>query len=221
MTGTECSGPVLFFDIDNCLYAPNQELIALTKSRIYEFAVSAGLSPETVVETCNTYFNDYGLTVRGLIKHHAVDPSSFNEKVDDSLPLQSFIKPDMELRKMLQAVNIRRWAFTNAGVAHARRVLGCLGVEDLFDGITYCDYTEPSFPCKPERAAYERAMLEAGVSDPQMCYFVDDSLRNVEAAAELGWTAVEVSPTQRTALHIQRIHELPSVLPQLFNKAAA
>ncbi|KAJ1879431.1 suppressor of deletion of TFIIS [Coemansia sp. RSA 1722] len=208
---------VFFFDIDNCLYPPDLGLTALTKSRIHAFALSAGLGPETVVDTCNTYLSDYGLTVRGLMKYHGVDPTEFNEKVDGSLPLEEVIKPDAELRKILERVNIRRWAFTNAGIAHARRVLQCLGIDDLFEGITYCDYTEPNFPCKPERAAYERAMKEAGVTDHRLCYFVDDSSKNIQAAVALGWTAVEVSQTPSTELHIQRIHELPSVLPHLFN----
>ncbi|KAJ1643639.1 suppressor of deletion of TFIIS [Coemansia erecta] len=218
MTGTERLDQVIFFDIDNCLYPLDLGLVALTTARIHALALTAGLSTETVTETCETYYRDYGLTVRGLMKHHGVKPSDFNEKVDGSLPLETLIKPDPELRRILKAVKIRRWAFTNAGIDHARRVLRCLGIEDLFEGITFCDYAEIDFPCKPERAAYERAMLEAGVTDPRMCYFVDDSAKNVEVAIELGWTAVEVSQKASTMLNISRIHELPQVLPQLFDQ---
>ncbi|KAJ2361773.1 suppressor of deletion of TFIIS, partial [Coemansia sp. RSA 2607] len=166
MPGPSSPRHVFFFDIDNCLYSPDLGITRLTKDRIHAFGQSIGISPATVADTCSTYLRDYGLTVRGLMQHHAVDPREFNNHVDASLPLESLIKPDPALRKMLLAVTARRWAFTNAGEQHARRVLRCLAVDDLFEGITCCDYSEPDFPCKPERRAYERAMQEAAIEHP-------------------------------------------------------
>ncbi|KAJ2339480.1 suppressor of deletion of TFIIS [Coemansia erecta] len=195
----------------------------MMKQRIYAYGRTIGLDEADVVKTCASYYRDYGLSVRGLINHHQIDPVEFNDKVDGSLPLESIIKPDPILRSMLESIRTRRWAFTNAGIDHARRVLKCLAVDDLFEGITFCDYMEPEFPCKPEREAYDRAMCEAGVDDPQLCYFADDSAKNVEAAICLGWTAVLVSPAIDTLgsdeahPQIETIHQLPSVLPQLFN----
>ncbi|KAJ2078544.1 suppressor of deletion of TFIIS [Coemansia sp. RSA 988] len=214
---------VFFFDIDNCLYPPNSGIMYLMKERIYAFGRENGLDEASVVDTCETYLRDYGLSVRGLIMHHKIDPTEFNTKVDGSIPLEDFIKPDAELRTMLKSIKTRRWAFTNAGKDHAYRVLKCLSVDDLFEGVTYCDYTEVDFPCKPERIAYHRAMSDAGVSDPQKCYFADDSIKNVEAAVQLGWTAVWVWPSidhsraNKAIPQIKNIHQLPEVLPQLFD----
>lgn len=50
-----------------------------------------------------------------------------------------------------------------------------LGIEDLFDGITYCDYGAGKLLCKPTPAMYEKAMREAGVTDLNDCYFVGKS----------------------------------------------
>ncbi|KAJ2727063.1 suppressor of deletion of TFIIS [Coemansia sp. Benny D115] len=222
MTRSSLASQVFFFDIDNCLYPPSLGIDVLMKTRIYDFGRSVGLDPETVEETCSTYYRDYGLTVRGLVKHHGVDPVAFNNYVDASLPLESIISADPQLREILLRVKTRRWAFTNAGIDHAQRVLRCLGVDDLFEGITYCDYSDLDFPCKPKAPAYERAMREAGVDVPQHCYFVDDSAANVAVARQLGWTAVHVSPSAKddsAAGHqcIDDIHKLPLVLPQLFD----
>ncbi|KAJ2860997.1 suppressor of deletion of TFIIS [Coemansia aciculifera] len=212
---------IFYFDIDNCLYSPDLGIHLLMKDRIYAFGKEIGLDSASVVDTCSSYYKDYGLTVRGLINHHGIDVAAFNKKVDGDLPLESVIKPDPALRQMILSIKTRRWAFTNAGIEHARRVLKCLQVDDLFEGITYCDYAEPNFPCKPERRAYEKAMRESGVKDMQLCYFADDSVSNVKAAKEIGWTAVLVSKqlpsaSATTGLHITTIHELPMVLPQLF-----
>ncbi|KAJ2743508.1 suppressor of deletion of TFIIS [Coemansia sp. BCRC 34301] len=213
---------IFYFDIDNCLYPPELGIDVLMKDRIHAFGKDIGLDSASVVETCNSYYKYYGLTVRGLINHHGIDLAVFNDKVDSTLPLESVIKPDPALRLMIQLIKTRRWAFTNAGIMHAKRVLKCLQIDDLFEGITFCDYGEPDFPCKPERRAYEKAMAESGVSDVHMCYFADDSAQNVKVAREIGWTAVLVSKQppsacEATGLHIKTIHELPSVLPQLFD----
>ncbi|KAJ2840743.1 suppressor of deletion of TFIIS [Coemansia sp. 'formosensis'] len=213
--------PIFFFDIDNCLYSTDLGIDQLIKARIYEFGKEAGLDSTTVIDTCSSYYKDYGLTVRGFINHHGIDVAAFNKKVDGDLPLESVIKPDLALRNMILSIKTRRWAFTNAGIDHARRVLKCLQVDDLFEGITYCDYAEPNFPCKPERRAYEKAMKESGAKDVQVCYFADDSVANVKEAKAFGWTAVLVSKEKprdstSTDLHIKTIHELPLVLPQLF-----
>jgi len=42
-------------------------------------------------------------------------------------------------------------------------------------GVTYCDYGQEILICKPKAEMYYKAMMEAGVSDKQKCFFVDDS----------------------------------------------
>ena len=55
----------------------------------------------------------------------------------------------------------------------------------LFPGVTFCDYAEPDFACKPHAAFYVKTMKEAGVEQVEDCWFVDDSEANVRAALEL------------------------------------
>ncbi|KAJ3193527.1 hypothetical protein HK101_004665 [Irineochytrium annulatum] len=64
-------------------------------------------------------------------------------------------------------------------------------------------------------------MKDANISDMSKCFFVDDAAINVDAAQKLGWTSVHVAdslPSSHGAHQILRVHELPSVLPQLFEK---
>lgn len=81
--------------------------------------------------------------------------------------------------------------------------LKLLDLEDMFEGITYCDYAEPQLVCKPHPNMFEKAMREARITDKEKCFFVDDSSRelilpssyhwmtmktvNVNAAKEFGW----------------------------------
>lgn len=98
----------------------------------------------------------------------------FNTLVDDALPLDGVITPDPALQNLLEDMDknkIKLWAFTNAYVTHAKRVLRLLGVEDLFEGVTYCDYAEWPLVCKPMGEMFEKAEREAGVGRGE-CYFV-------------------------------------------------
>lgn len=133
------------------------------------------MSKEDATYLHQRYYKDYGLAIEGLVRHHKIDPLEYNAKVDDALPLDDIIKPDLKLRKLLEDVDrskVKLWLFTNAYINHGRRVVKLLGIEDLFEGITYCDYGAASLLCKPSPEMYAKAMREAGVTDPKECYFV-------------------------------------------------
>jgi pyrimidine and pyridine-specific 5'-nucleotidase len=133
------------------------------------------LSKEDANQLHLRYYKDYGLAIEGLVRHHKIDPLEYNTKVDDALPLDDLIKPDPKLRKLLEDVDrskVRLWLFTNAYITHGQRVVKLLGIDDMFDGITYCDYAAEKLLCKPTPAMYAKAMREAEVTDPRECYFV-------------------------------------------------
>ncbi|KAG5639280.1 hypothetical protein H0H81_004941 [Sphagnurus paluster] len=72
-------------------------------------------------------------------------------------------------------------------VIHAERVLRILQLDDLIDGLVYCDYELKDFSCKPEPDFYQQAMKRANLSDPSKCYFIDDNRGNIDGARAQGW----------------------------------
>ena len=134
------------------------------------------------------YYKDYGLAIPGLVMHHKVDPLKYNREVDDALPLDGLITPNPELRKLLEDLDTSRvkpWLFTNAYITHGQRVVKLLGIDDLFEGITFCDYSKLPFICKPHREMYEKAEAEAGAQSTKDCYFVgmSDFMQGLAIAA--------------------------------------
>src|SRR5262245_6743052 len=106
------------------------------------FAKNLSLSWEEAVKLHKEYYQNYGLAIEGLVRHHQIDPLDYNSKVDDALALDDIITPNPELRRLLEDVDrskVRMWLFTNAYVTHGKRVVRLLGIEDLFEGMTYCD----------------------------------------------------------------------------------
>jgi len=133
------------------------------------------LSREDAYKLHQEYYKTYGLAIEGLVRHHKIDPLEYNRLVDDALPLEDIIFPNPALRKLLEDIDkskVKLWLFTNAYVTHGKRVVKLLGVDDLFEGLTFCDYSQPSLLCKPDPRMFAKAMREAGIKEYKDCYFV-------------------------------------------------
>ncbi|KAG5725005.1 hypothetical protein E4T56_gene12489 [Termitomyces sp. T112] len=158
--------------------------------RIHAYFVKLGLSHEEASELHLKYYTQYGLALRGLTRHHDIDPLDFDRQCDGSLPLENMINFDPRTRKLFEDIDrskVRVWGLTNAYRSHAERVLRILKLDDLIDGLVYCDYEVKDFSCKPEPEFYQLAMKKANISDPSKCYFVDDSRGNINGARAQGW----------------------------------
>ncbi|KAI3318645.1 pyrimidine 5-nucleotidase [Xylariaceae sp. AK1471] len=225
--GAPSSRPVLFFDIDNCLYPRSSKVHDLMAKLIDEyFSKHLGFSEEDAIRLHSEYYKNYGLAIEGLVRHHQIDPLEYNAKVDDALPLEELIQPNPALRKLLEDIDtskVKLWLLTNAYVNHGRRVVRLLQIEDLFEGLTFCNYADTPFLCKPNPDMYAKAMKEAGVERPEDCYFVDDSYLNCVAAQKLGWTTahlveedVEVPEQQASKYQIRHLEELRTIYQQFF-----
>ncbi|ORY63139.1 pyrimidine 5'-nucleotidase [Pseudomassariella vexata] len=230
-SNVECATrPVWFFDIDNCLYPRSTKVHDHMAALIDEyFAKHLGVTEEEAIRLHKEYYQNYGLAIEGLVRHHQIDPLEYNAKVDDALPLEGIIKPNPQLRKFLEdidTIKVKPWLLTNAYVTHGKRVVRLLGIDDLFEGLTYCDYSCVPIVCKPHKDMYAKAMKEAEVARVEDCYFVDDSYANCVSAQEIGWTAahlveegLNVPKTQASQYQIRHLEELRNIFPQFFKSS--
>ncbi|KAM3077114.1 putative suppressor of disruption of TFIIS [Clarireedia jacksonii] len=227
---TTDSRPVFFFDIDNCLYSKSKNVHDhMTELIDQYFMKHLELSREDAYKLHQDYYRNYGLAIEGLVRHHKIDALEYNRQVDDAVPLEDILSPDPELRKLLGDIDrskVKLWLFTNAYVNHGKRVVRLLGVEDMFEGMTFCDYAQERIICKPYQEAFDKAMKEAGVKNEEDCYFVDDSALNCRKAQEIGWTTAHLledgvtPPAEKVSKYqISTLQELRSIFPQFFNSS--
>lgn len=225
---------VFFFDIDNCLYKRSTRIHDLMQKSIHDYFKSQlSVDDEEAHRLRSTYYREYGLAIRGLVMFHGINAIEYNRMVDDALPLQDILEPDLALRKMLQELRQsgkvdKLWLFTNAYKNHGIRCVRLLGIADLFDGITYCDYAKHDLICKPDVRAFERAKAQSGLGSFENSWFVDDSGNNIERGIELGMQKcvhlVEdevddiLGKTPAGSVVIKDITGLPQVVPELFSK---
>ena len=208
----------LFFDLDDTLYTTSNGLWQAIRERMHAYMAEIVMLPPDGIEALRQHYLEmYGTTLRGLQIHYQIDSDKYLAYVHD-LPLAEFIQTDPELGKLLATLPQRKLIFTNADVNHARRVLSVLQIGDIFEQII--DIRALDFMCKPDPEAYRRALAIAGGSDPEECILFDDAMRNLLPAKEQGWYTVLVGRDRAddTAnLNISSLHDLPQVMPQLWN----
>ncbi len=202
------------FDLDNTLYPLDSGLAALMEPRITQFVMElTGLPRDEAHALQKKYLVEHGLTLRGLMLHHDVDPDAYHARFHD-VPLDGLI-PDLALHSALARLPGRRLVFTNADNIHAARVLDRLGIAPLFEDVFHIG--SAAFEAKPSPLAFERIM-RAHAIEPLRTAFFEDSERNLAPAAELGMTTVLVGP-QSVQSGAEFVHYRTEHLTPFLNRA--
>lgn len=176
------------FDLDNTLYPSTINLFSQIDERMRGYiSTFLGLDPEDAYRLQKQYFDEFGTSLRGLMKHHAMDPAPFLEHVHDIDV--SVLSPSPALETALTGLPGRKIIFTNASVHHAERVLNQLGVSHHFADIF--DIIEAGYTPKPEMQTYRSVVTRYGLA-PQDSVMVEDIARNLAPACALGMTTVWV-----------------------------
>lgn len=188
---------VVFFDCDDCLYFDEWKTAALLSRKIDEWCVNRGLQQGQAYQL----YKKYGTALRGLRAEGYIEQTDeaidqFLQDVHD-IPIHDLLQPDQELREMLLRMDpsIQKYVFTASVEDHAERCLQALGIADLFVGIIDCKKCH--LETKHSHHSFLAAMRIAGVEDPERCLFLDDNLKNIEAARQIGWRSVLVGRVGR------------------------
>jgi putative hydrolase of the HAD superfamily len=196
------------FDLDNTLYPASTGFMAEIEVRMTAYVQKVtGLPTDDAYALQKRYLAEHGLTLRGLMEHHGVDPDEFHALFHD-LSLEA-LAHDPDLVMAIARLPGRRLIFTNADNIHAERVLERLGLRDLFEDVFHIatfDYTP-----KPSPTPFRRMAENHGV-EPDRTAFFEDSERNLEPAAQLGMTTVLVGP-HAPAANAPFIHHRTEALP--------
>ncbi len=180
---------VLIFDLDNTLYSAEKQLFNLIDVRINRYMTEiVGIPAPQVDVLRRDYWRLYGVTLQGLIRHHAVDPEDYLLYVHD-IDVPSRLTPDLVLRKVLENLPQRKAVFTNGSTCHAARVLSALGIEDMFEKVY--DIRIAAYQPKPYPEPYHAVLAELDTV-AERCIMIEDSRDNLQTAKKLGMGTILV-----------------------------
>jgi putative hydrolase of the HAD superfamily len=199
------------FDLDNTLYPAESTIYDTIGDRMTAYIARViGRDLAAAEKERERLFFTHGATATGLQKEYGVDPADFIIYAHDTDV--SVVPPDLELNALIAALTGRKFVFTNGGCDYAQRMISQLRLEGVFDKII--DIEACGLVPKPERAAYAYLIASCGI-DPHRAILIEDTLRNLEPAAELGFETVlvgAVHPDPKPSYLHHTAHDLKSFL---------
>lgn len=203
--------PVWLFDLDNTLHNASPHIFPHINRAMTDYiARHLGLDVNAASHLRQDYWQRYGATLLGLMRHHATDPRHFlqaTHRFPDLARMLVFRKPTLHALRRLPG---RKIIFSNAPRHYAEAVLELTGLDRCFDALYAVENL--GFQPKPMVAGF-RTLLHAERLDPMRCIMVEDSLANLVSAKKLGMKTVWVSAGLRQSpfvdVKIRSVLELP------------
>ena len=211
------SGLVWIFDLDNTLHNATPHIFPhINRSMTAYLQQHLELEEQAANELRVHYWQRYGATLSGMMRHHGTDPEHFLWHTHQFPKLPQMVVHEPLLRQVLQRLPGKKLVFSNAPQHYAHAVLKLLQVDDLFDDLFAIEHTR--YQPKPKIAGFMR-LLRKHRLNPARCVMVEDSAENLQAAKRLGMSTVWVNTTARAPAYvdvkIRTVMELPRAMSRL------
>ena len=193
------AGRVWLFDLDDTLHDATRAAFAPASEAMTDYIVRhLGLDADAAAELRRRYWQRYGATLLGLVRHHGVKAAHFLHETHLLPGLEARLHSHAHDRAALARLSGRKVILTNAPRAYALRVLGALGLMRHFDAVlTIEDMTMfGSHRPKPDARMLRHVAARLKVA-PRRCVLVEDTLVHQKAAYRLGMSTVWMRRYQR------------------------
>lgn len=180
------------FDLDNTLHDASAAAFSHTSRAMTAYICEhLGLGEAEASALRQSYWQRYGATLLGLVRHHGVRAPHFLHETHRLPGLEQRLQCHPIDRRALRRLPGRKFILTNAPRAYADRVLGQLGLARLVDGVIaiedMCMFGEHR--PKPD-ARMLRHVLARLKHRPAQCVLVEDTLAHQKAARRVGIATV-------------------------------
>ncbi len=205
------------FDLDNTLHNATPHIFPhINRSMTAYLQRHLGLSEKEAGQLRMHYWQRYGATLKGLMRHHGTRPQHFLWHTHQFPELDRMVLREPRLRHVLKRLPGRKLVFSNAPQHYAGAVLRLLRIDDLFDDVFSIEHAR--YRPKPDPAGFRR-LLKKHRLHPAQCVMVEDSAENLLTAKRLGMRTVWVGATLRVPpyvdVKIRDVIELPRFLARL------
>jgi len=205
---------VWIFDLDNTLHDARPHIFPSMHAQMNAYLRRRfGLDEAGANEMRRFFWETYGTTLKGLVRHYGEDPRKFIRETHQFPELDPMVVGENALHHALARLQGKRLVFSNAPRHYVEEVLRVLGVRRFFDAV----YTIESTRFKPKPAFQGfRMLLRKHDLAPHRCALVDDMPENLRTAKRLGMSTVWVSAQKRTMpfadLRVASVTQLPRLV---------
>jgi putative hydrolase of the HAD superfamily len=208
---------VWLFDLDNTLHNASPHIFPHINRSMREYIERhLGVDAAEATRIRQTYWDRYGATLTGLMRHHNTDPRHFLWETHQFDDLARMVVFERGLKAMLQRLPGRKIIFSNAPRHYTDAILRLTGIRQQFTAIYSIEQLR--FRPKPAVSGFLR-ILQHEQLEARNCIMVEDSLINLVTAKKLGMKTVWVSAGLRRSVHadvkLKTITHLPQYLGRL------
>lgn len=208
---------VWIFDLDNTLHNATPHIFPhINRSMTAYLQEYLQLNVEEADSLRMEYWQRYGATLSGLIKHHNTNPDHFLWHTHQFPDLNKMVLREPRLRGVLQQLPGKKIVFSNAPQHYARAVLKLLRVDNLFEDIFALEHAH--YRPKPQWQGFYGLLRKHHLKAKQ-CVMIEDSADNLKTAKRLGMQTIWVSNALQIPgyvdVKIKNVMELPRVLARL------
>jgi putative hydrolase of the HAD superfamily len=205
---------VWIFDLDNTLHDARPHIFPSMHLQMNQYLQRRfGLDEAGANGMRRFFWERYGTTLKGMVRHHGEDPRKFINETHQFPELAPMVVGDRGLGHALARLRGKRLIFSNAPRHYVDAVVRALGIGRYFDAV----YTIESTRYRPKPAPQGfRTLLRAHNLDAHRCALIDDMPENLRAAKRLGMSTVWVSGEARRMpfadLRVQSVTQLPRLV---------
>lgn len=201
------------FDLDNTLHDASARIFPLINLAMREYIQRhLGLDEVDAGRLRQDYWRRYGATLKGLVRHHGIDPAHFLGETHRVAELSAHVAADQRLGATLSRLRGRKIVFSNGPAHYAEAVLGAMNLLHRFDRVYSIESV--GYRAKPDPASF-RLVLRRERTRAGDAIMVEDSVENVRSAKRIGMKTIWVSASGRPCREADRIvasvHDLPSI----------
>ena len=205
------------FDLDNTLHDATPHIFPhINRSMTAYLQQHLQLDVQAANTLRMHYWQRYGATLSGMMRHHATDPVHFLHATHQFPALPQMVLREPRLRHMLKKLPGRKLVYSNAPQHYAHAVLKLLRIEDLFDDVFSIEHAR--YQPKPQCEGFVRLLRKHSLH-PSRCIMVEDSAENLQTAKRLGMRTVWVNATARAPKYVDvkiaSVMHLPRALSRL------
>lgn len=208
--GDNSGRTVWLFDLDNTLHDASHAIFpAINQLMTAYVARVLGSDEATASEVRVKYWQRYGATLLGMIRHHGVDPADFLRAAHDFPELAEMVRVRRGLAGHLRRLPGRKILVTNAPAQYARAVMQVAGIQHCFERVVAIEdmWVHGHLRPKPDRRMLRRLLAQQGVA-PHRAVLVEDTLSHLKRYAGTGIRTAWVTGYLRT-LAPSRPHDVP------------
>ena len=188
------------FDLDNTLHDAQAKIFPLINKKMNEYiSTHLKISIKNSCELRKKYWELYGATLKGLIKHHNVNPIDFLEKTHYLENIGNLVVPMPNLVKVLSSIKGRKILYTNAPKNYVVKILEECKSNSYFEGIFSIE--DSNFIPKPSNESMKLFLNKYKVKE---AFFVDDIKENLKTANQHGISTIWLTNEKDSPQYIDR-----------------